>query len=414
MCWVSRPIVSNEIEGSLRSSDVRWVTVPSQMESFAGHSPLIAVMLCLTVGLPRGHARVQETLQNLLDSAVPTKGVDTGGRPDEPQAESLTADEAVRLAVEALDRLDSRESDVDKDALLAEARRYAESARQRDPANPWLYYLSGRYFAHVGRQGDAIEQLRKFVETREGRNQWRAYVTLANLFVGDYPQLAKVNYEKAQALNSSEPDILLGLSTCAAKLGASEEAIARAREAIALDGRKTPLYMAHLARLLLAADRLDDAQEAADAARDLAEHWAQGHPGRLRPLQTLDRQYQLLIEILQQRVARDRQAQVQDSNVGGPAPVADYLRLAELQRARGKLADKFAKFAALAALEAGVRRSGSDTPPALLEEYGISLADVGRHEQAIEVFRRLQQLDANNSTAKEWLARLGAERVAPD
>ena len=67
----------------------------------------------------------------------------------------------------------------------------------------------------------------------------------------------------------------------------------------------------------------------------------------------------------------------------------------------------------LRVIQAGVDKTAPDTPPALLEQYGIALAEVGRTDAATDAFQKLLKLDPNNKVATEWLTRLQPNSVKP-
>jgi tetratricopeptide (TPR) repeat protein len=366
-----------------------------------------AFLLLGAVSLPAAAARQG---QPAPEAGEPREATDEPQTPSEP---TVSAEEAIRLAIETLDRLEAHKESDKAEKLLEEANGYVGIVRDLEPGNPWLSYLQGRVLALAGRHGDAIEQLRKFVSGPEGRNEWRAYRTLGDVFVGEFPQLAKANYKKANALIPDEPSVLFGLSVCAAKLGGTDEAIRMAREAVAADGKRTVRYVSHLSRLLQAAARWDEALREAKVALDLSKQQVQEDPGRRAPLLVVDAQYQLLIGLIQSSLARsspkrDETAESDTARLG-----SDYLRLAKYLRERSKITQMLARHDVLHALETGVDRTAPDTLPALLAQYGIALAEAGRTADAVEVFQRLLSADQNNAVAAEWLARLQPTPAAP-
>ncbi|MGB2986817.1 MAG: hypothetical protein WBE26_13175 [Phycisphaerae bacterium] len=320
-----------------------------------------------------------------------------------PIEREIGVEEAIHLANDAFDRLEAGYETDDLKAILDQANRYIELVETKDPANPWLTYLYARAYVHVGRRGEAVDLLRKFVETREGRNEWQAYRILGDLFVDEFPRLAKGTYDKASALNTGEPSVTEGLSRCALKFGNTEEAIRLARRAVAADGRQTLRYVSHLATVLKAASRWSEAREEAESALQLARRMMTDKPGSRAPLLVVDAQYKMLIEILQARV-----------NEPGHDAVDDYSSLATYIRERGRITQMLVLHDVLRAIEAGVNRTEPDTPPALLEQYAIVLTEVGRTEHAIAVFEKLLEIDPNNTAAPEWLRRLRPEPAIPD
>ncbi len=303
----------------------------------------------------------------------------------------------IQAAGDLLDQLEETEAPQRKWALLDDANRQIEALQASDPASPWLGFLRGRTLALVGRQGDAIEQLQRFVNTREGRSEWKAYRLLGDLLVREFPRLARSNYRKAAALKDNDPATIFGLSVCEAMLGSIAEAIDLATRATALDQHRTVSYVAHLAKLLRQAERYDDAIREAGAALDLARNEArrQRAPAALKALYD---HYGLLIVIIEERLAVTEQ--------GGSD---DYLRLATLLKERGRVAMDMSMHEAVAALEAGIERMDPDVPPALLERYGTDLAGAGRTDDAIAAFQRLLAADPGNRAATEALRKLKSD-----
>jgi tetratricopeptide (TPR) repeat protein len=317
--------------------------------------------------------------------------------------------EYVQRAIAALDRLDAevgaRTPEITEalQAIVNEVNEAIETVRSLAPTNPWLSYLLGRAYALTGRRADAVDQLMTFVRTREGRNEWHAYQMLGDLLVDEFPRLAQANYEKAKRLNPNEPTATFGLSVCALKRGDTQEALRLVQEAMAAAEKPTLRHVAHLARVLQAAGRFDEALAETDRALRMAWSAAENDPGAREPLVAVDAQYQQLIDLLQARI----QAPI-------PAPVNLYIRLADTVRDRNEVKSQLAKHQALRVLEAGIEETAPDTPPALLEAYGAALAEVGRTAAAIKTFEQLLATDPDNAAASDWLRRLRSDQVTPE
>ncbi len=331
--------------------------------------------------------------------------------PETRAEREISVEEAIPLAMDALERLEIEGETDATGTILYDANRYIEIVRASEPSNPWLPYLVGRAYVVMGRRRDAVEELGKFVETPLGRNEWLAYRILGDLFVSGFPRLAKANYAKAAALNAGEPSVLFGLSSCAAQFGAAEEAIRLAQEAVAADGSRTVRYVAHLAKLLQAVGQRDEAIREAQRALNVAKRAVETNPGVLAPLLTVDGQYALLIEIMQGLLD---QAVAQRTHGRGADPTrraANHLRLAAYIRERAIVVHEIARHDALRVLEAGVNETAPDTPPALMEQYGIALAEVDRTDSAVGVFLQLLAADPKNAVATDWLGRLRPEPI---
>jgi tetratricopeptide (TPR) repeat protein len=247
----------------------------------------------------------------------------------------------------------------------------------------------------VGRRGDAAERLLKFVETREGRNEWRAHRSLGDLFIDEFPRLAQTHYERAAALKPNDPNILLGQSVCAARLGRSDEAIQLARAATTADGGTSVKFVAHLSGILRAAGEWADALEYARRALRLATEAAGTRSGDEAALRTLDAQYQALIETLQSAIAAE----------DTPASQS-YMDLAEALRRRFDVQQKLNLLNVLRVMETAVAETAPNSPPFLLEHHAVTLAELGRTDQAVEAFERLRSVDPNNPLIAEWMLRL--------
>jgi len=316
------------------------------------------------------------------------------GQEPTPSDAKPSPEEAFRAAEEALVQAEQQDEGEVRATAMEEINRRLTTLQGVDPTHPWLSYLYGRAYALAGRTGDAIDHLRKFVETREGRNEWQAHRRLGDLFVAEFPRLAKASYDKALALKAGEPSALMGLSTCAYKTGDVDEALRLAQQAVDSDGRQTVRIVAHLARMFTAKQQWADADRTAVLAMELAEAAMRKRPGVRGPVQTLAAQYDLLADLLQARIKE---------KVAG---ADDFVRLAGFIRKRNDVAARLALHDALRVLELGVNSTAPNTPARLHEQYAVTLAEVGRTEDAVVAFEKLLTLAPSNSTATDWLERL--------
>lgn len=273
-----------------------------------------------------------------------------------PNTKPLSTAEHIQKAIELLDSLDNPTESQDTKAIFDEINQHVIAVQTAEPANPWIYYLLGRSYAARGRSGDAIDQLRRFVETREGRNEWKAYCLLGDQCVGEFPNLAKPNYDKAAALKNNEPLILMGLSRCAQKMGDLDGALNLAKAAVEADGHKKAIYVANLAKMYSAKKQWADAESAGQEAYKIADADARRHP-RLRPvLETLDSEAQLLIDILRPRMGES----------GWNAE--DAVRLVGYMRHRADTSRRLSLYDAFQVLEKAIKQF-PDAPQKLLDEY---------------------------------------------
>ncbi len=322
--------------------------------------------------------------------------------PDGSGDESGSPAEALRRAMKFLESIDGPKSIEITRSMTEEYDALVEAVAALDPNNAWLDYLRARSFAMAGRRMDAAEHLRRFVETPEGRNDWRAHRLLGDSFAAEFPRLAKGSYEKALQLNPNEPAVLYGLSVCTYKLGDATQAIRLARESVAADGGETIRYVANLASLLQATGDLSGALQESRKALDLAVAKVSEKSAGRADLLFADAQYGLTLSILQ--------ARTRESNQASPD---DYLLLARLIRNRAALAGRLAELDVVAVLETAVKQAASNAPASLLEAYAVSLVKVGRVDDARKAFGRLLEVDPTNMTATEGLRRLDTAPSSP-
>ncbi len=311
----------------------------------------------------------------------------------------IVVSETVQKARELIDGIDANETDKPSRETLDELERLIADIKAADPAHPWLPYLLARAYEFAGRKGDAIDQLRKFVQTSEGRNEWKAYRVLGDLFVTEFPRLAQGSYEKAAELNPNEPSVLAGLSSCANRAGNLDEEVRLARLAVEADGYKSVRYPHKLARSLMGRQQFDEAEKEATKALAIAEERVQKNPGKRACLQVLIEQYGLLIEIMSGRITA--------SPTVDPAA---YIRLTELTGVRADIAYRLAKHDQVAILENAVNRTAPDTPMVLKEKYAARLLEAGRTEDAEEEYEKIVAADPNNKAAIEALAQIRADK----
>ncbi|MBU0716714.1 MAG: tetratricopeptide repeat protein [Planctomycetes bacterium] len=313
----------------------------------------------------------------------------------------MTVDEAVRAARTAIDELDSILTPEAGAALINRIDAYREVIEASQPENPWLLYISASTLSWTGRQGDAVDLLQRFVETREGRNEWRAYRLLGDLFVTEFPRLALGYYRNAHALKRDEPAVLFGLSRCAAKIGEYQDATRYAEQAVEASGRTNVVHLTHLARVLMAQRRWAEARTEAATALRLAEKAAHDQADQRNPLFTVDQQYQLIIEVIGGLIS------------DAPDVIQHYLDAAAYIQARGQNAAKLNLHEALQVLEQAVNRTSDNAVPKLIEEYGRVLAEVGRTDDAVAQFEKLLLTDPANPIATEWLRKLRPGKAKP-
>jgi len=335
--------------------------------------------------------------QNTQQPAWPQTPPSVANSPSPP-----TSDEPLRAAKDLLDQIDAHPGEDPLPVTLDELNRLTTVLQSADPANPWLGYLYGRMYAFSARKGDAIDQLRRFVETREGRNEWKAFRLLGDLFAAEFPRLATTNYRRAVELNPIEPSALMGLSVCAGKTGDRDEALRLARQAAETDGRRTVRYISHLAKTLASMKQRDEAEREALSALRLAEKDVGDRPGVRGPLQTLAAQYDLLIDIVGGRIGETAGVNADD-----------YIRISDYMALRTEVAEQLARHDRLTILQHGMDAAKANPSPLLVERYAAALAEVGRTDEAIAQLEKLLALEPDNAPAKERLSKLRASPKQP-
>lgn len=312
----------------------------------------------------------------------------------------VSVESAISEAVAAIDQLDSVTDDEQRREQLDAIEKRLTDIRTVASDSSWLLYLSGRVHAYRGRFSEAADQLRKFVETREGRNQWRAYKVLGDLFAETFPRLAKANYKKADALKPDEREVLVGLSACSMKLGYRDDALDFARRAASAGGTENLTAVTHLARVLLAAKYLEEARQQAIRALELAEQALHDRPGQRRAVADVVVQLELLVAVLNRRIEET------------PRDAALYLRLADATERKGRIETRLARFEALAIIRRGLKNTEPNPPAFLRERWAVLLAELDRREQAVASFQQLLRENPNHALARRWLEQLGV--IDPD
>lgn len=340
-----------------------------------------AMLVCLTATAQQPPDALQK------DTAAPTTPAEA------PPEDQPSAEEALRASIEAAEMLEDADGD-ETIGLLEKINVLTAIVHADNPINPWLDYLTGYAFAASGRKGDAIERIQSFVNTREGRNYWRAYRLLGDLLINSYPQLAKSSFVKARRLKQNEPTVLFGLSRCTASAGDFAAAVDLAEQVVSADGGKTLRYVHFLTELLIREDRWDDAWRRARQAVSIAERDLESEGNLRAKLQLLVAEIEISLEVLRGVIRED------------PTGEDAYLQMADLLRKRAVSGIRISKIDELKILEEGVRETDDRASPRLLEAYAVALAEVGRTDDAMTAFHELLVKDPANPTAIDWLTRL--------
>ncbi len=320
---------------------------------------------------------------------------DLGTRVDStPLAQTENVEDMVLRIQRELDELESLPDPEERLKGAASLSAKIEGVQATDPGNPWLLYLHGRLNVLVGRTGEGRDQLRKFIETREGRNEWTAYRVLGDLFSTEFPRLAEAQYVKARELRGDDADILLGLSVCRMKLADVEGAARYADEAVQADGRKNAAPLSQRALVLAARKAWVPAEESAKAALALAEEALMREPGRRSLVRQVETQSQRLCDILRAYLAQ------------APRDFDAALRLEQYERHRWDVLALLSRFEAVDLLETALAAAGDSPPVKLRERYAAVLIEVGRSAEARRQYEEILRTDPAHEHAKQMLEKL--------
>lgn len=304
----------------------------------------------------------------------------------------MTADEAVAALEELFDQVEAGEWEGADATLRDLIQRPLDVLQSKAPDHPRLPFYAARTAMVVGQHRAAQRQLEAFVDSRAGRNDWRARRLLGDVMLESYPQLARAHYDKAAELKPNEPSILYGLARCASRRARKDDALEFARRAVSADGEKNPRYLTLLAQMLQSDGQHAAARRAAEKALTIARRRVETRPGRRGPLELLDHQYDVAIRVLRA--------------TEGELPAEDAVTLAGYLRQRSDVIAKLRLHDIASMLGVAVAQAGDRASTALLLEYGRALADIDRKDEAIETFKRVLARDAENEEAHEWLDRL--------
>lgn len=336
------------------------------------------------LGSPTGAQTASPVQPNVAPAAIP----------DAPAPPRLTLEEATAKATEMLDRFDARWGETPSREELQELEALLAAIQRGDPKDPRVDYLYGRAFAAMGRGGSARNALVRFVETREGRNEWKAFRILGDLFVDEFPRMALAKYQKAAELKPDDPTVLLGMSRAHYEVGELNRALELARRTVEADssGRLQPLT--HLANMFAAAEQWPDAERTALRAIATARELVRSEPPRKSVLIALQQQYDLLVNILQSNLT------------GGPPQPDTVARLGRAMRERAEVAEQVGLVESATFMEAAMRVLGADATPEVHLEYGLVLAQLGRIDDAILAFQKVLVVQPDHAEAQSWIARL--------
>ncbi len=287
---------------------------------------------------------------------------------------------------------DVTDADVRND-MLSQLRDHFLALQVTAPNDPWLLFLNAQLLTLSGQRGDAIAQLRLFIQSREGMTAWQAHRDLGDLFVVEFPQLAKASYNKAAQLTANESSVLLGLSICAAKLGHRADAINYAERAAS--AKPSVRHWTNLAKLLVSDKQWPKAAAAATSALQLSQQAAANDSHVQSLLITVEAQQKILIDIYLAKYLDEQTTNHQDA-----------LQLVRLYRERAELIRKIILHDGLKSIEELLSTATGDAWSDLVYESATILEDLGRTEDALQKMKEVLDKEPNHAKALAMQDRL--------
>jgi tetratricopeptide (TPR) repeat protein len=311
--------------------------------------------------------------------------------------------ETVRKAIALVESADDSTDLEALKPLIEELRELVTIVNEHEPQNESLTFIRGSYLAYIGRLGDALDDLTKYLESRTGLTDYRGHRQLGDVYLQlNYPTMAMARYESADRLKPNDSKILLGLAKASQQLGRKEktaEYITRAVEAAPLDKRGP--YLQFAVRVMIPQKKWDEADRYARDAMQRTRSELEAEPGKLLLLQTLDGLCGLRIQIAQGRLADD------------PKLVQPRLDIVDITREMVAIRKQTAVHEQLATVDAGLGANDPTRPVKLVERRAELLVELGRTDEARQAYEELLELDPNHAAAKAFLAEpsAGAEGV---
>ncbi|MCH7525998.1 MAG: hypothetical protein IID39_01045 [Planctomycetes bacterium] len=318
----------------------------------------------------------------------------------------ITPAQALDLAVAALRIAETQgpQSPKGKDAF-ASVDRYLSLVFTKDPNNARALFYRARLMIVVGRAAEAIPNIRRWINTLHGQNDWEGHLILGEIYVnGAYYKLARPVLEKALQLSPLEPRIHIALSKCCVKLLDRKNAEFYAEKAVRIleqHGRADlSVYILHADALLLQQkpDQAVIAVRKAVGMAGKANRDAGGSPATLSALAQTYAKYQ---EVLKGSL------QIK------PESWDHYVALAVVIEQKARIVMRLASYEALLVIKRSLAmadQAGVHPPPEdLMIKDAKLLAAVGKTSEAIESARKLLALYPANSEAPEILKALVQE-----
>jgi tetratricopeptide (TPR) repeat protein len=320
----------------------------------------------------------------------------------------ITPAQALDLALVALRIAEARGPEA-KDAY-ASVHQHLGLVFSKDPNNARALFYRARLMIVVGRSAEAIPNIRRWINTLQGQNDWEAHLILGELYVnGAYYKLARPLLEKALQLSPLEPRIHIALSKCMVKLLDRKNAEFYAQKAVEIleqEGRAGPSVYILWADALLLQQKPDQAVVAIRKAVGMAGKANREVGGSPATLSTLAQTYAKYEEVLKGSLRLK------------PDSWDYYVDLAVAIEQKARIGMRLASYEALMVVRQSLAladKAGVQPPPEVLLIKDLRLlVDVGKTQEAIESARKLLTLYPANSEAPEILKALVEEEAAQE
>ena len=330
-----------------------------------------------------------------------------------PQAETRPAGMSVEQMLDLARRM--QEAGQFKDALAL-----LKAVLDLDPVNKETNLLMGEVLLDSGAESDYDQARLRFKEVLKVEpSNFRANLGTGKVWLANrlWPQAVK-HLETAERVapdtRRSEAKRLLARAYAGA--GDMPRALRTAEEAVDVDPRDLDALQTRVEIRLTAASR--DAQQLEKALADTevfvqrAEQVVEQAPGDVKALDRLNSAYQLTLSALRSYhntfYELDNRGQPTDRvRSGSEAQVADILlRLVDIHRRQAALRFTLAEHDATVFLERAVEYQPKSIR--CLEALAGAYARIKDRVRAIEVYRRIIELDPNHALARQYLDAAGA------
>lgn len=307
-----------------------------------------------------------------------------------------TINEALDKALASLRMAERSTDQAEANEAFERVQTYLGFVLGQDPANLRAQYYQARLLILKGRKRDAIRPLTRWVESREGGNDWEGHFILGSLYLeSQFYKLAKPILEKAAELNPREPRIYSALSRCAEALLDRDKAVAYAQRAVEQAGANaTPAQHRLLANAMANAGQLSAADAQAGIAINLAQQRIQQVGATLPALKELDQGLNVA-QGIKERMLK-----------AGSGDLRLYYEIMQLLQHRSRVARLSDAHGALVWAFRGMeaaRKANEPPPEPLAIEMARLLVVVGRKDEAVNVLQRTLESYPGSTEARQLL-----------